>query len=263
MSSLAPYFRVFYQQSVNSISRLMAFRTSFILTLLADLASFLTFYLSAELLFSHIDTVGSWRREEFMFFVFWVQCIMSLHMGLIAANFWNLSDEIRTGKLDFRLVRPLGSLFDVFTAYIRPLSLLMLPVYGTALVHYGLVAELSIFSWCLLVPLFVLSFILLVLIEMILSMAMFWTTTGDGINFIRMQGQQIQKWPDFMYPKTFRMLFTRFIPILAVGSYSCRFLLNCGDWREIAFMVGAAIACTIILSYLWRAGLRRYESASS
>ena len=263
MSSLAPYFRVFYQQSVNSVSRLMSFRTSFILTLLADLASFLTFYLSAELLFTHIEGLGSWRREEFMFFVFWVQCIMSLHMGLIAANFWNLSDEIRTGKLDFRLVRPLGSLFDVFTAYIRPISLVMLPLYGVALIYYGRLSELSLLSWCLLLPLLLLSFILLVLLEMIMSMAMFWTTTGDGINFIRMQSQQIQKWPDFMYPQTFRILFTRFIPILAVGSYSCRYLLNCGDWRDIVFMIGAIISCSVILSYLWRKGLQRYESASS
>ena len=65
-------------------------------------------------------------------------------MGLIAANFWNLSDEIRTGKLDFRLVRPLGSLFDVFTAYIRPISLVMLPLYGVALIYYGRLSELSL-----------------------------------------------------------------------------------------------------------------------
>lgn len=263
MGFLIPYWRVFRQQCSNSTSKLLAFRVSFFATLLAEAASLLTVFFSAELLFSHINSIGSWQRNEFMFFLFWVQSLLSLHLALISANCWNLSDEIRTGKLDFRLVRPLGSLFDIFTAYIRPASLLMFPIYIGCLIYFGLQIHLSISSWMIILPLFILSFTLQVLIEIVISMAMFWTTSGDGINFIRLNSQQVQRWPDFMYPETFRTVFTRLIPILVAGSFSCRILLGARQWHEIAFYPVAIALCLFLVNRLWRAGLRRYESASS
>ncbi len=263
MRILLPYCQVFCQQLVNSTSKLLAFRISFIATILAEAASFLTVYLSAELIFSHINELGSWQREEFMLFLFWVQSLLSLHLALISANFWNLSDEIRTGKLDFRLLRPLSSLFDIFTAYIRPASLCTFPLYICCFIYYGTTIGLPWLSWLVAPLLFCLSFALQVFIEIAIAMAMFWTTSGDGINFIRLNSQQVQRWPDFVYPETFRTLFTRIIPILIAGSFSCRFLLGTGTWSEVTYFIGAIVASLLVILRLWRTALLRYESASS
>jgi ABC-2 type transport system permease protein len=92
---------------------------------------------------------------------------------------------------------------------------------------------------------------------------MLWVKGGDGVNFIRMQGQQLQRWPDFMYPSGVRYLFTRVIPTLAAMSFPARFVVDRREWPGVVYVFGAAIVMWFVVGVIWRAGLRQYESASS
>jgi ABC-2 type transport system permease protein len=263
MSTITAYRRVLYQTFLNSLAKLLSLRFSFFLFVLAELASFFTFYLSIDFLFQNISSIGSWDRTRFMFFIFWWQSVMNIHSALAAPNFWNFSTELQSGNLDFRLVRPLGSLFDTFTAITRPIALGILPLNFGFLLYYGFQLHLSIPQWLALVPLLALSLLVTVLVELVISMAMFWTTEGDGINFIRIQCQQIQKWPDYLYPRAFRFSFTYILPLLASTTFCVRALFGEANWWEIPFLMCSAIALWIAVAKLWSCGLRRYESASS
>jgi ABC-2 type transport system permease protein len=263
MSRFRPYIRVLRQQMLNALAKLMAFRTSFILSILVDIASAATFYISVEFLFLHMDRIGPWQREHFLFLSFWVQVLLNLHFIFASENFWNFSSELQTGNLDFRLLRPLGSMFDTFTAKIRPSSLLVSPFLIGLLIFYGMQVGLSGVAWILLVPMILLSLSLMILVEMTVAMTMFWTNHGDGINFLRMQFQQLQRWPDFLYPTGMRRTFTYVVPVLMTSSFACRFLFDPTDWTPVALMMVAVAVFWFVAGALWRLGLRRYESASS
>lgn len=263
MSAIRPYITVLHQQFLNSFAKVMAFRVSMLLGATVEVAVFLTFYLTASFLFNHVDEIGPWRRVEFMFFTFWYLTVMSTHNAFLAPNFWNFSLEIRTGNLDFRLLRPLGSLFDVFTAIQRPTSIMMLPIHIGLLIFYGLQVPLSPVSWALLPALLLISFALVALIEMAIVMTVFWTKSGEGINFIRMQSQQFQRWPDFMFPERIRQVFSSVIPILLANSFPVQFALNNKEWPKIAITLVAVVFFWWIVRLMWREGLKRYESASS
>jgi ABC-2 type transport system permease protein len=263
MNSIRPYIAVLHQQFLNSFAKMMAFRVSMIIAASVEISVFLTFYLTANFLFNHIDTIGTWRRPEFMFFTFWYLMVMSTHNAFLAPNFWNFSMEIRTGNLDFRLLRPLGSLFDVFTAIQRPTSIMMLPIHIGFLIYYGAQAHLTGLSWTLLLPLLLLSFSLVALVEMAIAMTVFWTKGGEGLNFIRMQSQQFQRWPDFMFPDGIRRFFSSVIPILIALSFPVRFALNNTEWRGVLATALASIIFWFVVRLMWREGLKRYESASS
>ena len=260
---MRPYLSVLKQQLANSIAKLMTFRASFIMTLFVEAAATITAYLPASFLFDHVTKLGPWNRMEFMFFVFWIQALMCIHGGLAAPNFWNFTTEIRTGALDFRLVRPLGSLFDAMTAFSRPGSLLaFIPVVG-CIIYIGLQLGLSPVSWLAMPCIFTLSFIAMVAIEVNLVVLAFWTNGNDGMNFLRMQCQQIQRWPDFMYPSGTRTFFSTALPVLASGSLSVRFLFDTSHWEGIIIMLIISSVFSLLASFLWKKGLQRYESASS
>jgi ABC-2 type transport system permease protein len=263
MTIAKAYLGVLGQLLLNSLAKLLSFRLNFILFLFSELAAFGTLYLTVDFLYQHIATVGGWNRVQFMVFIFWWQCVMNLHSAFAAPNFWNFASELQNGNLDFRLLRPLGSLFDIFTAITRPISLVMLPLNAAFLVHYGAQIPFSVFDWLAIVPLLLLSFSLTILIELLIAMSMFWTTGGDGVNFIRIQCQQISKWPDFVYPRIFRTVFTLGIPVLATSTFCVRALFHDGAWWEVPFLVVACIALWCGIARLWRLGLQRYESASS
>ena len=103
----SPYIRVLRQQMLNSLAKLMSFRLNFVLSVLFDAAAFVTFYFTTDFLFLHISHIGTWSRENFLFYIFWLQSVNCVHAGIVAPNFWNLASEIRDGNLDFRLLRPL------------------------------------------------------------------------------------------------------------------------------------------------------------
>lgn len=258
-----PYLSVLRQQLLNALSKLMAFRISFILNLLAEVATFLSYYLSISILFDHVSHIGGWERAHFMFFAFWVQLLVCVYNTFMAPNFWNFATELRTGALDFRLLRPLGSVFDVFSAYTRPITALLLPVHIGCLIYYGRALDLSTLAWCAFPLVFLCSLGLHFLVELAVIMGCFWTGGGDGINFLRIQGQQLQRWPGFIYPERFGRFFTWYVPVLATTTLSVQFLLDPSRWMNIVFLVLALFVFWIVDGALWARGLRRYESASS
>ena len=257
------YAAVTRQLLANSMAKLMAFRVSFILNVLVEVANFFSYYLTVSFLFDHISHVGSWGRAHFMFFVFWVQLMGCLYNCVAAPNFWNFATEVRTGALDFRLLRPLGSLFDAFTAYQRPITLLVAPIHISFIMHYGRELNFTWIAWSCLPLLFVGALLLAFLIELTVIMVTFWTGGGDGMNFVRMQCQQLQRWPNFVYPTSLRRFLTWYFPILATGTLSVQFLLDTKRWETPLFILCAIAVFWGIAGKLWARGLRRYESASS
>jgi ABC-2 type transport system permease protein len=263
MEPIRPYLAVIRQQIANSTAKLMAFRLSFVLIVFVEVAYAITSYLPVSFLFDHVERLGPWNRTQFFFFVVWIQGLFCMHNGLIAPNFWNFSSEVRTGALDFRLLRPLGSLFDVMTAMSRPASLLMIPVLAAVATCFGIRLGLSTLSWCLMPFIFVLSFLAMVMIELNLSLVALWTSGGEGANFVRMQCQQVQRWPDFMYPQRTRQLFSTAIPLLASGSLAVRFLFDNTRWDGVVWLVLICVFFWLSAGVVWNLGLKRYESASS
>lgn len=260
---MKPYLLVLYQQLVNAISKLTSFRVSLYLTALTDIGFTLTAYLSAEIMFRHIGSIGSWKREHFLFFIMWIQAISSLHTAIAAPNFWNFGAELKNGNLDFRLVRPLGSLFDTFTAIIRPMPLVILPIYFALIFYFGSQLPISTFHWCIFPLYFLASLVAMILVELLVAMSMFWTTSGDGVNFIRIQAQQLQRWPDFMYARSMQLILGRIIPLLAVVAVPVRVMLGSAEWWEFPLMILSTVIMWCAVGSLWRVGLSRYESSSS
>ncbi len=62
---------------------------------------------------------------------------------------------------------------------------------------------------------------------------------------MRIQGQQLQRWPDFMYPESVRIVLGRVIPMLAVGSVPVRMMLGTAQWWEEPLLVLVTVAALI------------------
>jgi ABC-2 type transport system permease protein len=136
-------------------------------------------------------------------------------------------------------------------------------IIWACLIYYGLQVELSTIAWASLPLLIFLAFTLLAILEFIVSTSMFWMTEGMGINFLRMQMQNLSRWPDFIYGKFSRRVLKVFFPVLLIGSAPVHFLLDQSSWVYILYLIAAIIVSFIVMNKLWAIALRQYESASS
>jgi ABC-2 type transport system permease protein len=263
VSQLRRYWLLYREFISTCLTEALTYRINFILLVLMDIAFYVSTLASTSFIFDHTTMIGSWGRNEFMFFVAFMLAVDQLHMSFVSESFWNFSADLRTGKLDFILIKPVWTLFPIFFRMLRPGSLLNLPVTSGFLIYYGLEVGLTAKAWALL-PLFVvLALALLVSIEILIAMTMFWTVESWSINFLRMQFQQLSRWPDFVYRYFAQKMFTIIIPVLLVGSVPVKILLGETSAGYILTMALAMLICWILIKIMWRVGLKGYESASS
>jgi ABC-2 type transport system permease protein len=264
MGLLRRYWAVYREFFANAFAEASSYRLHFILLIIMDQMFYFSSLGSVSFIFDHVQQIGPWRYEQFMFFTAFMLAVDHLHMTFVSESFWNFSFDLRTGRLDVILLRPLSSIFSIFFRYIRPATLFNFITPWGFLIHFGMAVELGPWQWVALPFLVVFSLIFLSSIEILISMLMFWTVEAFGINFLRMQLQNISRWPDFIYRSSARRFFSLLMPVLLVGSTPVRALL---EPEKAVSSLGTMVLVMLLLwlgiGFFWRLGLRTYESASS
>jgi ABC-2 type transport system permease protein len=263
MTILKKYAAVYREFIGNSLAEATTYRLNFVLVSLMDIIFYGTALGSIDFLFDYVTTIGTWDRNHFMFFISFMLAIDHLHMTFISENFWNFSGEIRTGKLDFILLKPVSGIFVCFFRLIRAGTMINGVIPWALLVIFGRRIGFDLWSWIFLVPAVLLGLALMVAIEILMTLCGFWTVSSWGINFLRMQLQQLSRFPDFIYRSYFRKFFTVIIPILAIGSGPVQFLFGPGVPLLGIWTIGALCIIGFLIRIVWRKGVAAYESASS
>lgn len=263
MSRLRHYAAVYREFLATCFSQAMSFRLHFVLLIVMDLLFYASSLVTVDFIFGHVQAIGAWNREQFLFFVSFMLAVDQLHMTFVSEGFWEFSADIRTGRLDYVLLRPIGAVFCVFLRFIRPATLVNMPVPWAAMIWYGRDAGLTPLGWASLPFLVLLALTLLTSLEILMSMAMFWVVESWGLNFLRVELQRVSRWPDFVFAKGLRRVLTLVFPVLMVGSAPVGFLLDTERWSLVVGMIVATGITWLGIAFAWRAGLRSYESASS
>ncbi|MCJ8344764.1 ABC-2 family transporter protein, partial [bacterium] len=113
-------------------------------------------------------------------------------------------------------------------------------------------------------PIFVLlALVLMVSLEILLTCSMFYMVESMGINFLRMQFQNISRWPDFVYGYLSQKVFTFAIPILLISNAPIKFYLDQNNYMPLLYMMLVIIIVCFLIRYFWSLGLKAYESVSS
>lgn len=110
------YWEVFLTFARNSLVRDMTFRTNFVLQCISSIGWTLMnvgFYL---IIFQYTQTIGAdsgWDRDKFFLFIATTWFINSLVQAFFMPNAEEFSELIRTGGLDFALLKPIDTQFLV------------------------------------------------------------------------------------------------------------------------------------------------------
>lgn len=263
MDAIKHYLSVYKRFIATSFAEAASFRLNFILLIVMDIVFYISALATVSFIYDHVSMIGPWNKSQLMFFVSFMLAVDHLHMVFLSESFWMLSTDIRTGNLDYILLKPVHSIFIVFFRYFRASSTLNVFITWATLIHFGIQANLSLLSWVALPFLVVMAFLLLAILEIIISTSMFWLTEGLGINFLRMQLQQLSRWPDYIYQRTVKKVFTIAFPILIIGSAPVRFLYDNKVYENLIILLVAIILSFFVLLKVWKVALDRYDSASS
>jgi len=264
MKSLRTFFRVLQVQLRNNWVREAVYRTNFLTAIGVDLIWIAIEFTLFGVIYSNTPTIGGWTQNQVYFFLGVFFSSDALFTIFFQRNFWNFSDLVNRGELDILLTKPVPPLFLVLTRWINLTAFSnFLLGFAILLKYAGPAGFTGGWHWFL-VPFWLLIGVLsAVLLRFAFSIWIFWTERGFAFARLYYQFFSFATKPDLMYPSWIRYLILTALPFAFIGSIPARAILQGLETHEYFLVAGVLSAFWFFNRTLWRAGLRRYQSASS
>jgi ABC-2 type transport system permease protein len=284
MLSRASYLGVFLTFARNSLVRNMMFRANFLIesvTSVTWMMMNLGFYL---LIFQYTSSLGEntgWHKWEFFAFLATTLLVNSLVQTFFMPNCEDISDLIRTGGLDFALLKPIDTQFLISLEKVDWSSLANfaagLVLLSVSVFHLTTRAENPIHLSPLMVVLYafyVLCGVAILYSLMIgLSATSIWLGQNSSLYDFWFYITNFSRYPMEIYSGTYgtplRMVCTFVVPVLIVVNVPAQIIARPVDpqghsvWPLAAFALVATAGSLAISRWIFTAALRSYRSASS
>jgi ABC-2 type transport system permease protein len=264
--NLKRYLQLYAALWKNSVVREMAFKGNFILWIFVELLWFGLQLCFVSVIYSQTESVGSWTKWEMVLLVGASNFIQQLYQAFFLTNCTNLSELVRTGKMDFLLLLPVNTRFLV-SLRVVDLGAFVNAAFGLCVMIFAALklqlhpSFLQLLGFAALCGAGVLIHYSLMFI---LATICFWTVRAQGIVWGYYNLFNIARMPDEAFRGAFKAVFTFALPVLLVSNVPTRVLADKINSPFIwLLLLGLGIMWAAVSEWFWRISVRRYTSASS
>jgi ABC-2 type transport system permease protein len=269
MAVVLKYLRLLVSLGRYTLARELAFRGNFLVKVSVEvlwLGILLAFY---RTVFTRTNVIAGWSEPQYLFFV---GCYFALN-GLIETLFLSNCDEfaelVRTGDLDFLLLRPIDEQFLITCRRVdwssAPSVLMGAALMGFALVDLGWHFD----------PLRLLGFLALFGCGTAITYSFMVALTAISVWMVRNQSlmemwwlfSSLSRYPKEIFARTWAegigVFFTFVLPILLVVNVPANAMVKALEPRTIGFTLLATVVSVWASRRFFQHALRSYRSASS
>ncbi len=250
----------------NSVVRELMFKTNFLLWVVVETLWFALQISFMSVIYSHTDTIATWTKWEVILLIGAAQFIQQIFHGIFLNNCTQLSENIRTGKLDFMLLLPVNTRFLISMRTVDLGSFVSAGLAVGVMFYAGHQMQLTPTAWQIAGFLMLCVAGIAIHYSLMFSLACisFFTVKAQGIVWGYYNLFNLARLPDSAFGGFFRMFFTFAVPMLIVANVPVKLLANKLDSPfEMLLMVGMAVGCFVFSEWVWRRSVKNYTSASS
>jgi ABC-2 type transport system permease protein len=244
----------------------MSFKANFLLWIVVELLWFCLQLGFIAVIYQHTDHIATWTKWEVVLLIGASQFIQQLYTAVFLSNVTQLSEYIRTGKLDFMLLLPVNTRFLVsfrsvdLGGFVNAASAVAVMAYALHALHLT-VSMAQAIGFMLLTLCSVLVHYSLMLT---LASTSFWTVRGQGIVWGYYNLFNIARMPDAAFRGLFKVFFTYAIPMLLVANVPAKLLAQkINSPFEMLLLLALGLVCFAASEGVWRWSIQHYTSASS
>jgi len=260
------YMRVYAALWKNSVTREMIFKSNFLLWIVVELLWFGMQLAFIAVLYAQTSHIGTWTKWQVVMLVGGSQFIQQVFQAFFLINCTNLSELVRTGKLDFLLLLPVNTRFVVslrqvdLGGFVNAASAVAVMAYAARQMHF-IPHPAQVFGF---LALCVAGILIHYSLMFLLASISFWTVRAQGIVYGYYNLFQIARLPDDAFRGVFKAVFTFAVPMLLVSNVPVRVLVNkISSPGPLVLLLAMTCFCFAISEWGWRVSVRRYTSASS
>jgi ABC-2 type transport system permease protein len=250
----------------NSVVREMGFKANFLLWIIVELLWFALQLAFIVVIYQHTQSIGDWSKWQVVLLVAVSHFIQQVFTAVFLTNCSQVSEFVRTGKLDFMLLLPVNTRFIVslrqvdLGGFVNAASAAAVMVY--ALRQLGSVPSLA--QGLGFMAIAAAGVFIHYSLMFLLASVSFWTVKAGGIVWGYYSLFNIARLPDAAFRGFFKVFFTYAIPMLLVANVPAKLLADkLGSPLELLLVLAMSVACFAVSEFGWRRSLKHYTSASS
>lgn len=217
------------------------------------------------IIFSNTDSLAGWNAYELLALLGVFRIILGVITLIVSPNMRAMMEDIRTGKFDYVVLKPVSSQFYVSVRRIVLWRLADLTV-GLAMITVA-VARLRLE----LVPARLVGFLIMLAcgavvvycIWLALATTAFWFTRIGNIEMVFWNLFEAGRYPVDIFRPWIRWGLTYLIPLAMLTTLPAATLVGKTAPTHIAGAVAFATVMFLLASWFWRVGLKRYTGASA
>jgi viologen exporter family transport system permease protein len=246
----------------------MQYRTSFVLTLIAQFAISFIDFLAIVVIFHNTPRLAEWTVQEVAF----LYALSSITFGitdLLIGHFDLVPQLIRNGNFDILLVRPRGTLFQVIASDFQ-LRRLGKAAQGGVVLVYALSAlhvHWTASRVAVLAASIPSGIVIFCSVWVVFGCLVFWTTeSGEFTNAFTYGGNYLTQYPIDLYAAWLRRFLAYLVPLAFVCYFPALYVLGKPDplgLPKILQFLSPVVALlgVVVAGGAWRFAVRHYRSA--
>jgi ABC-2 type transport system permease protein len=270
MASLARYGRLFVALARYSLAREMAFRGNFVARIAVEVIWLSILLLFYRVVFAKTSVVADWDEWQYLFFVGCFYALGGVIETLFLDNCNSFADLIRSGDLDFYLLKPIDEQFLITCRSIdwatAPNVLLGAAVMVVSLVQMQWIFDLGLIAAFLMM--FACGVALSYSFLLILMSTSVWLVRNQSLYELWWLFTSLMRYPREIWRGPWALplgwFFTFIIPAMVVVSVPATVMAKrLLEPELIAFTMVVSLLLVFASRRFFRFALRRYRSASS
>lgn len=259
------YLRLFFLYFKLGILGELEYRANFFVQIFESVLSLLVALGGLAVVFSHTNALAEWLPSELVVLVGIHLLLGGLLRFVISPSLNKFTQDIRTGKFDHILLKPVDAQFvssvqrvEVWKLIDILLGILTIGVGITQLGGNVRFVDGLLFTGTLLA-----GVVIVYSFWIILATTAFWIIRADNVFQIFNALFVAGRWPVTIYPNWLRVILTFIVPVAFAVTVPAQGLIGRLDPTNTLLAVGVAVGLLIVARLFWRWGLVSYSGASA
>jgi len=257
------YLNLFLRGLEVNWKALLEYKESFYMTLFAEIGEVIVAIAFWAIIFSMVPEINGWTLGQ----VILIQGFMQLFFGFLNMFFegaFSLEHLIIRGKIDKHLVRPVEPLFIEIVSRMNLFSIINFIAFGIYLfVSSAFGVEIG---WGIL-PGILICFLVSVIVGLMgicIQLLSFWIGKSHAIYGLFSIFWHFGDHPMTIFPMIIQKIFIFVIPLFVAASVPVMGIIGMiTNWdiiQYILLMLGLIVFWTAVMIFMWKRGLKRYDS---
>lgn len=217
---------------------------------------------SIVIMYRYDDVIAGWNYDEALIVMAMFYAMNGYRQAFIQPNISRISEMVRTGSLDFLLLKPVSSQFLVSFRHISIFNVLDMVIgVVVALIIAGASGHLSPATGLSFVVFFGLGLLALHSLALGMHSLTIWMTSSVGIDNILRGSLEVARLPLDFYPRPLRIVLMTILPVGLATTVPALALVGRLTPVSSVAAVGVVVALFAAACWIWRSALGSYTSA--